>query len=155
MLIPGYDSGGSLVQVHKTFLTHAGEKADVPSVRKVDVGIGCNAFALELEEPTGDTLGVCEGVETAIGAMLFRPQVPVWPCYSAGVLANFTLPERLRGQVRKLVIYEDNDHCKNGLRAGQIAGSKLADRCRAQGLKYMIVRPAKTGDDMANHASRL
>jgi putative DNA primase/helicase len=152
MLVRGFDPQGNLVQLHKTFLTRDGHKADVPIAKKTDVGVGCNTFAFELDDPTGDTLGVSEGVETALGATIYRHDVPVWPCGSSGILANFVLPERLRGQVKKLIIYEDNDPCVEGRRAGQEAGSKLADRCRKQGMKSMIVRPSKVGHDMADHA---
>lgn len=152
MLVRGFDPQGNLVQLHKTFLTRDGHKADVPIAKKTDVGVGCNTFAFELDDPTGDTLGVSEGVETALGATIYRHDVPVWPCGSSGILANFVLPVRLRGQVKKLIIYEDNDPCVEGRRAGQEAGSKLADRCRKQGMKSMIVRPSKVGHDMADHA---
>ncbi len=151
MLVRGFDAAGNLVQLHKTYLTPGGAKADVPHVKKTDRGVGCNSFALRLDDPVGNTLGVSEGIETALAASLLDG-LPVWPCHSAGILANFVLPEHLRGRVTKIVIYADSDELKNGHRAGIEAAKALADRCRRDRIRTMIVRPAKVGADMADLA---
>jgi len=151
MLVRGFDRHGQLVQLHKTYLTQDGHKADVANCKKTDRGVGCNSFALRLQDPVGHTLGVCEGIETALAAAVLSG-TPVWPCHSAGILANFELPEHLHGQVKRLVIYADSDEIKNGRRAGSHAASQLASRVRKQGLRTLIVRPAKVGTDMADLA---
>jgi putative DNA primase/helicase len=81
--------------------------------------------------------------------------LPVWPCHSAGILANFVLPTHLRGRVKKLVIYTDSDELKRGRRAGSDAAAALAARSRQERLRILIVRPAKVGHDMANLVQKL
>lgn len=154
MLVRGFDPSGSLVQIHKTFLTADGKKADVPHPKKTDVGVGSNSFAFRIGgDPQTDTLGVSEGIETALAAMTLRPGVPVWPCHSASVMANFVVPEMYRSVIKRVVIYADTDRLKDGRRAGQEAAAKLADSLRKQGVKSLIVRPAKVGYDMADLAA--
>lgn len=151
MLVRGFDASNNLVQMHKTYLTSDGRKADVPHVKKTDMGVGCNSFALRIGIPS-DTLGVCEGIETGLSASLLKG-IPVWPCHSADIMANFELPEEYRGIVRKLVIFADSDQAKNGIRKGEVCAKKLADKCRAMGLRSLITRPAKVGTDFADLAA--
>lgn len=150
MVVRGFDAQGELVQVHKTYLTEDGWKADVPHPKKTDVGVGCNSFALRLGQPTGDSLGVCEGIETALASMVIRPGLPVWPCHSSSILANFAVPEDLRHQVKRVIIFSDSDEMKNGRRAGQEAAALLASRLRQQGIRSLIIRPARVGTDMVH-----
>lgn len=149
MLVRGFDADDNLVQLHKTYLTPAGEKARVPHVKKTDVGVGSNSFALRLGTPA-DVLGVSEGIETALASSLLRG-VPVWACHSASILANFVLPKSM--SVRKLIIFADSDVKKQGRRAGEQAASHLADRARRAGLRTLIMRPAQVGVDFADMVS--
>lgn len=144
MLVRGFDARDRLVQLHKTYLTVDGFKAPVKNVKKTDVGVGSNSYALRIGIP-GDTLGVCEGVETGLASTVMR-DIPVWPCHSSSILANFELPEIYRGVVRKLVIFTDSDPLKRGRRAGEEAAKALADKARRHGLRSVIERPAKIGD---------
>lgn len=148
MLVRGFDHQDCLVQLHKTYLTPDGRKADVPSPKKTDVGIGSNEYALRLGVPSVD-LGVSEGIETGLRASV-RDGIPVWPCHSADIMANFVLPEIYKGVVKRLVIYTDSDLLKNGIRKGEFCAKKLADRCRSMGLRSIIKRPAKVGADFAD-----
>lgn len=158
MVVRGFDQDDRLVQIHKTYLTSDGRKADVPFVKKTDVGVGCNSFALRLGVPSGDTIGVAEGIETSLSAMVLKPGTPVWPCHSASVLANFVVPRSLRSQIRRAIIYADNDAAKvvrrsdcgvsSVRRAGQDAAAKLADSLRKDSVRSIIVKPAKVGTDM-------
>lgn len=149
MIVRGLNADGDLVQIHKTYLTPEGEKAAVVNPKKTDRGVGSNSFALRLGDPEGDTLGVSEGIETGLAATVLDG-IPVWPCHSAGILANFVLPAYLRGRVKKLVIYADADELKRGRRAGSDAAAALADRSRKERLRTVIVRPAKLRQDMVD-----
>ena len=160
MLVRGIDASDRLVQVHKTFLTLAGAKADVPFQKKTGVGVGSNSYAFRLGGmPRGDTLGVCEGIESGLASMVLRPGIPVWSCHSASVLANFNVPESLRGQIKWLIVFSDNDAAKRYqradgttkvTRAGQDAAKVLTDRLRKEGIRSMIVQAARVGDDMVD-----
>lgn len=148
MLIRGFDAHDNLVQMHKTYLDHDGHKAQVPNVKKTDMGVGSNSFAFRIGQP-GDTLGVSEGIETGLASALLRP-IPVWPCHSSSILANFELPEIYVGVVKKLIIFADSDERKSGRKAGEEAAKTLSDRARKMGLRTLIMRPAKVGVDFAD-----
>ena len=148
MLVRGFDVHGNLVQLHKTYLDQEGHKAPVPHAKKTDQGVGSNSFALRMGTPT-DTLGVCEGIETAIASSVMR-NIPVWSCHSSSILANFELPTIFVGLVKRLIIFTDSDEIKNGRRAGEEAAKTLADRAKKMGLRSLIVRPAKVGTDFAD-----
>lgn len=160
MLAYAQGPDGSLVQLHKTYLTDDGHKADVPNAKKTDLGVGINSFAIRMMEPTGDTLGVSEGIETGIAGALLRG-IPVWPCLNGGTMSEFVLPDELRGVIRKLVIFADYDELKpkgrnadgsqRMWRPGVHYAETLAQKARAQGLRPLIIRSAKAGDDVADY----
>lgn len=160
MLAYAQDAKGELVQLHKTFLTPDGEKANVPLAKKTDYGVGVNSYAVRMMEPLSDTLGLSEGLETGWASAMLR-DIPVWSCLSGPVLAKFELPEELRGRVRKLLIFADSDELKrtgsnrDGSAKLRRPGSAYAEQCairaRSQGLRTLIIRPIKTGDDFADY----
>lgn len=158
MLALAHNALGEVVQLHKTFLTEDGHKAPVPLPKKTDYGVGANAFAIRLMPVEGDTLGVSEGIESAWGAAMLKG-IPVWPCLNGSSMARFTLPEELKGQVKRLIIFADHDELKKGKsvngvqkyrRPGSEYAAELADHARVQGLRAMIIKPATPGHDMAN-----
>lgn len=162
MVAKALDADGQLVQIHKTYLTREGRKADVPIVKKTERGVGCNSFAIRMQAVTADTLGVGEGIESALAAAMLR-DVPVWPCLNGPAMSQFVLPHELRGQVTKLLIFADHDElkptrCVDGhqkfARPGSVYAEKLAIRARRAGLSVMIIKAAKVGHDMADHWSR-
>lgn len=148
MLVRGFDAHDNLVQMHKTYLDFDGHKANVPYPKKTDQGVGSNSFALRMGQPF-DTLGVSEGIETGLASSLLR-DIPVWPCHSSTIMANFELPEIYVGQVKKLIVFTDSDFLKNGKKAGEEAAKTLSDRMRKKGVKCLIIRPAKVGTDFAD-----
>jgi putative DNA primase/helicase len=145
MIIRGFDPDDNFVQLHKTFLTMDGNKANVPAVRKCDVGIGSNCYAFRIGEPAAD-LGVGEGIETALASMVLKG-IPVWPCHSNTIMENFMVPRSALGVVRRTIIFSDSDQTKNNVRAGQRSAEVLADRLKKAGFRSMIARPAKLGTD--------
>lgn len=151
MLVRGFDAQDRLVQLHKTYLDSYGNKAEVPCPKKTDQGVGSNSFALRMGQPS-DTLGVSEGIETGLASALLR-NIPVWPCHSSSILANFELPDVCVGVVKNLIIFADSDEVKCGRKAGEEAAKKLADRARKWGLRTLIMRPAKVGADFSDICS--
>jgi putative DNA primase/helicase len=158
MLALALDVHGDPVQLHKTFLTPAGEKAAVPLAKKTDYGLGITSFAIRMMEPVGDTLGVCEGIETGLAAVMLR-RIPVWPCLNGPAMAQFQLPEELKGQIRRLVIFADHDERKRAgvvdgvqkfRRPGSFYAEQLAQRVRKEGVKVLVIKAASEGQDMAN-----
>lgn len=153
MLVRGLDAKDDLVQLHKTYLTTEGQKAPVENVKKTDVGVGSNSFALRLMDVQGDELGVGEGIETSYNGGLMM-SIPAWACHSASVLANFEIPQSLKGQIRKLWIFADNDPKvrADGTRwnPGAEAARKLAERMRKERIRTVVVRAVRGGQDIAD-----
>lgn len=87
---------GAIVQVHRTFLTEDGRKADIPSAKRLmpsphnGITKGC---AIRLGSAT-ETLVVAEGIETALAASHLSGY-PAWSCISAEGLKLVEIPERI------------------------------------------------------------
>jgi hypothetical protein len=93
-LVTGAD--GAPVTVHRTYLTADGRKAPVAEPKKLMgyPGDGLVGGAIRLFAP-GATLGVAEGIETALAVHL-RTGMPVWSAVSAGCSRAWSRPRRLR-----------------------------------------------------------
>jgi putative DNA primase/helicase len=91
-----------IIAAQITFLDPRGErKAQVAMPRKTIGKLGHGAVRLG---PSGDTLGLAEGVETTLSAMQIFG-VPAWATLGAGRAQNVTVPEC----VRNLRVFADND----------------------------------------------
>ena len=137
MLAALIDVNGKAVNVHRTYLTEDGRKADVDEVRKVMPG-GLPAGAAIRLAPYGSKLGIAEGIETALAASaLFG--VPCWSAVNSTGLEKWLAP----AGVTEVVIYGDNDP-KFG---GQAAAYSLAHRLACAGLAATVHIPPTVGDD--------
>lgn len=143
MLAAVTDGKGALVNVHRTYLNPEGNKANVPTVKKLCKSAGPMAGAsIKIGQPAVRPdgrlgLGVAEGIETAIAATLLGG-VPVWPCVSAYGLASFEPPPG----VHHLYIFADNDESQTG----QKAAADLGNRAARMGLSARILTPDTVGD---------
>jgi putative DNA primase/helicase len=110
------------VNLHVTYLTKDGQKADVIPNRKVLPGSLPEGCAIRLA-PAAGIMGVAEGIETAISASILF-DMPVWACVNASLLAKWIPPE-----IAKFVyVFGDNDLTYTG----QAAAYKLANRLAVQ-----------------------
>lgn len=140
---------GNPVALHRTWITRDGHKArpdphnDLP-VKKLTgasgrLGGACIRLAA-WEAPKGGPndglVGIAEGIETAIAAML-GSGVPTHAAYCAGSLAAWQWPPT----ARRLVIFADNDS------AGLDGAERLAQRARAAGLAVQLLAPKEPGRD--------
>lgn len=135
-------SDGDFCAVQRTWLRADGSgKADV---RPAKMTLGPMASgAVRLLSCSRDTLGLAEGVETALSAAQLY-SLPVWATLSANRLGKIRLPEH----VRAVVIFADAGDV--GWREAEAA----SDLYEAQGRKVEIVLPgahfAKAGADDFN-----
>ncbi|UDL87986.1 toprim domain-containing protein [Mesorhizobium sp. PAMC28654] len=137
MLAALIDINGTAVNVHRTYLTTDGRKADVDEVRKMMPG-GIPAGAAIRLAPHGHKLGIAEGIETALAASaLFG--VPCWSAVNSTGLEKWLAP----AGVTEIVVYGDNDP-KFG---GQAAAYALAHRLACAGLMAGVQIPPTVGDD--------
>lgn len=159
MIAKAVDADGRLLQLHKTYLSSDGKKADVPIVKKTDRGVGRIDFFVPLFPPGEDVeLGIAEGIESAIAAQL-QLGIPVWPCLSGPSLARFTVPHRLADRVKRVHIVGDNDTPKTRTvdgksrtyRPGSQYAQDAATNVARQGFRTRIVMPARTGYDLADY----
>ena len=127
---------GKPISIHRTYLGDTG-KADIKSPKKMMPGTEhLNGGAVRLFNPGGmfekDSLGVAEGIETAISAaQLFM--VATWACLSNIILENFEPPPK----IKKIVIFGDND--ANYI--GQASAYILAKRLFQKDLVVSVVFP--------------
>lgn len=133
LLAPIKDKEGRIVSIHRIFLNAEGtDKAPVPDAKKMMSACGeLRGAAIKLFQAE-ETLGVAEGIETALAAYAIS-RMPVWPCVSATLLELVDIPE----SVKHVVIWADLDRSNRGKEAAE----KLAERMRALGKTVEICMP--------------
>lgn len=137
MVAPLCSPDGRTVALHRTYLTPNGEKADVPTVKKLTPASGLLAGAcVPLAQPVQGCIGIAEGIETALAASV-ASGVPTVAAYSAGNLAAWHWPPG----VRRIVIFADADP------AGAEAADKLRQRATLAGLSVNVKTPSRAGAD--------
>ena len=107
-----------------------------PTVKPLSGG-AIRLFPLKYNGFTGDTVGIAEGIETAIAATQLS-EIPTWAAIGTSLLESFQPPEG----VKRVVIFGDNDTNFAGQKAAYILANKLV-------LKDYVVDveiPAKVGD---------
>lgn len=135
MLATVTDAAGRAVSLHRTYLQDA-QKAPVPEPRKLMEGLPLAGAAIRLT-PVSRTLGIAEGIETALAAaQLF--EVPAWSCISAAGIESFDPP----AGVEHVIVFADND--RNF--AGQAAAYRAAHRLALKGYEVEVCIPPTVGD---------
>jgi phage/plasmid primase-like uncharacterized protein len=100
------DVAGDLVTAHVTYLKD-GHKLDIDGrsprklLGKLTARRGC---AARLQPSVGDTLGIAEGIETALAARVLH-RIPVWAALNASLLAKFEPPP----SVHRVIVFADRD----------------------------------------------
>lgn len=127
------DRFGDVVTAHVTYMDPSGGKLRDFEPRKILSGlVGREGCAVQLMRH-GETLGIAEGIETAISASVMH-EIPVWAALNTSLLQRFEPPE----SVRKLVIFADRDV------AGLDAATKLMQHL--QGRVAMEIRTPQSKD---------
>jgi len=137
---------GTPSTLHRTYLTAEGRKAPVTEPRRLMAGTVARGAAIRLAS-AGNTLGIAEGIETALSASaLFG--VPCWAAVNAGMLAAWLPPSG----ARRIIIFGDNDPSY----AGQAAAYALARRLGSHERMVEVQVPAVVGADWNDvHQSQL
>jgi putative DNA primase/helicase len=107
---------GKIIAVQQTWLTRDGEKAKVTPPRITTGSLGTGAVRLGAIAPV---MGLAEGVETALSAMMLTGMT-VWATLGAARMHNVWIPP----EVRELYLFTDNDD------AGRKAAELTADAHR-------------------------
>ncbi|WUR14722.1 primase-helicase zinc-binding domain-containing protein [[Empedobacter] haloabium] len=127
---------GAGASIHRTYLTDDGQKAPVPQPKKIMAGKPLNTGCVRLG-PAGATLGIAEGIETALAASQ-RVGGPVWAATNAVLLESWVPPVG----VERVLIAGDNDASFTG----QAAAFALARRLVQKGLAVEIQIPGYQQD---------
>ena len=131
------DAAGRAISIHRTYLQDA-RKAPVPAPKKLMQGLSIPGAAIRLT-PVSRSLGIAEGIETALAAAeLF--EVPTWSCISTSGIESFEPPEG----VEQIVIFADHD----ANFAGQAAAYRAAHRLALKQYEVEVVIPPTVGDWM-------
>jgi hypothetical protein len=117
---------GVPISLHRTYLqAHGQGKAPVATPRKLlpaIAGRSLGGSAVRLM-PAGESLGVAEGLETALAASALSA-MPVWACLSATLMQRFVPP----AGVRHLTLWVDKDRSNAGERAAAALRDRLTPR---------------------------
>jgi putative DNA primase/helicase len=128
------DFEGELVTLHVTYL-EAGRKITANQPRKLlSRLIGREGCAVRLT-PACDTLGIAEGIETALAATMIDG-LPVWSALNTALLARFQSP----AGISRLIVYADRDE------AGLLAAARLTGRLRGTAKIELRPPPAPAKD---------
>jgi phage/plasmid primase-like uncharacterized protein len=126
---------GDFMGIHRTFIAHDGmAKADVDSPKMMLGNI--KGGSVHLSPLTGNTLAVCEGIETGL-SVLQMTGIPTWAGLSTAGMINLSLPLTLK----TLVICIDHDE------AGINASHALQKRAMSQGIAVKRLMPPNVGTD--------
>ena len=127
--------------IHRTFLQADGRSLRYPTGKRIKMMLGpVRGCAIQLS-PHDSTLGVTEGLETALAVMTAGWR-PVWAVGSAGGIEQFpVLPH-----IKHLTIFADNDASGTGQRAAEIC----AERWLRAGIRADIYTTREVGTDWAD-----
>ena len=132
---------GKSSMLHRTYLHPLGGKAMVDRNKMFAPGRVPPGGAVRLF-PAGETLGIAEGIETALSAaQLFG--VPVWAACTSGAMVKWQPPKT----VKCVMIFADHD--RNSV--GQSAAYGLAYRLHSEKFHVDVRVPEYPGDDWNDH----
>ena len=126
------DAQGQPVSLHRIYLTPDGRKAPVASPKKMMVPLGPVVGGAIRLYPAGPTLGMAEGIETAL-VIRQRIGMPVWSGVATTLMERFEPP----AGVTLVVVWADLD--VSG--AGERAAEKLLERLVAKGVRVAVHVP--------------
>lgn len=121
--------------LHRTYLSHVGEKAPVDKPRKlhaVPIDLTASGGALQLDKP-GIHLNLAEGIESALAARLFTGFQPTWATLTKDLLRMIELPEC----VKAVTVWADKDRSDGG----QAAAAELVLELRKRGIAAVAMLP--------------
>lgn len=129
------DATASTVQM--VYLTDNGDKADLSTVKKFAPVKFPAGGAVRLF-PSAETMGIAEGVETALAASILNG-LPVWAALTAGAMVKWEPPQT----ARNIIVYADADSSFTG----QASAYALAHRLKVEGYHVDVHVPAELDVD--------
>lgn len=129
LVAPIRDLYGETISAHVTYLEHGDKLARfdhdgeaLPARKMLSKLTGRVGCAVRLMPTDGSTLGIAEGIETALSAHRIHG-MPVWACLNTALLASFIPPPG----ITRVVVFADRDVA--GMKAAWELGKHLEGRC--------------------------
>lgn len=133
---------GRAANLHCTFLTPDGRKADCEPVKRVMRGPLPEGSAIRLGKAAA-IMGVAEGIETAMAASVLHRSIPVWATVNGTMLSKWSPPS----EAVQIIIFGDND----ANFTGQAKAYQLANRLTVQFKKICeVIIPEDSDRDFAD-----
>lgn len=132
---------GSSAILHRTYLAEPGVKADLPSARMLMPGKVPSGGAVRLAPPS-ETMGIAEGIETALSAALIF-QIPVWSALTAGAVIKWMPP----AETLSVIIFGENDANFTGQHAAYSLAYRLKTEAKTKHLHVEVRVPDAEGCD--------
>lgn len=128
-LIAAIHERSRFVAIQRTFLDSQEPRRarDLANPRRM---LGRPGHGAVMLAPANDTLGLAEGIETAMSAILLL-DIPVWATLGNERLAHVVIPDT----VTRLILLPDND------RGGQIGAAKAVEAYSMPGRMIEVLRP--------------
>ena len=126
---------GEVMNIHRTFITEDGFKAQVESPRKVGTAILSNPISgggIHIC-PASKYMGVAEGLETTLAAKKAYSDLPTHCLINATLMKNWQPPVGVEG----VIIFADLDKSQTG----ECAAQHLYDRLEKMGITVYIALP--------------
>jgi putative DNA primase/helicase len=123
------DMCGELVTAHVTYVESSGQKLQSHDPRKLLSPLTAREGCAVQLMPHGETLGIAEGIETAVSASRMH-EVPVWAALNTSLLSKWEPPS----SVHKVIVFADRDV------AGLDAATKLMERLQER-VRLVIKTP--------------
>ena len=134
-------SGNAVVAIHRTWLQPDGSGKAALDPPKAALG-PIRGGAVRLAPP-GETLCLCEGVETALSVHQ-ATGIPAWAALGTANLGLVELPEI----TREVIIAADADE------AGERAAQQAAQRFLRGGRRVLVARPDREGSDFNDYLTK-
>ena len=138
MLAKIVSHGDTAVNLHVTYLTDDGRKADVTPAKKVMPGKLPDGCAIRLSNAS-PVMGVAEGIETAISAAIMF-DMPVWACVNGTLLSKWIPPEI----AEQVTIFGDNDENYTGHARAYLLANRLEVQYKR---RVTVMFPPEAGTD--------
>ncbi len=140
------DPNGKAITIHRTYIRD-GKKADMTNPKRMMPGSITPGSAIRLHK-LRSSLGICEGIETSLGARFLIGHTPIWPVLNTSGMKSFLAPKDLQ----ELYIFADNDRSFAGHEAAYICARK--NQAKYPDLKIIVHAPKLLGDDFLDVANR-
>lgn len=143
MIAMVYGPDGQPANLHCTFLTPDGHKVITEPAKRVLRGPLPDGCAVRLGPVVQtETMGIAEGIESALSASVLNDGLPVWSALNGALLAKWAPPP----MVKNVHIFADNDASYTGHAKAYALANRLVVQFKIRALVHMPNEPGDWND---------